>query len=211
MTNTKIIKQNMRRGLGRGILELKNADNVEDYREAVMWGCLHKLSYDQQCEGTHSLQLYDMINLFPNPRPFLEAIEKHMDVCYKNSSWEFLKCSELLCFFAADGNTYALDAIKRINKKLFDILLKKRVRHNNNELESFEDISIALLTNIPENTVLNEYLDIAANMGTIAKNSLMYKDETFDWFQDTAEEIIGKEKLAKVLKKEKEKNPALAY
>lgn len=45
----KAFKEAMKRGLGRCILELQKAEDPQRYREAVLWGCTHHLSYDTQC------------------------------------------------------------------------------------------------------------------------------------------------------------------
>ena len=41
-------KEAMMRGLGRCILELDETEDAEKYREIVLWGCTHNLSYDTQ-------------------------------------------------------------------------------------------------------------------------------------------------------------------
>lgn len=45
-------KKAMLRGLGKCAIELEENENIEQYRDIVLWGCLHNLSYDTQCEGT---------------------------------------------------------------------------------------------------------------------------------------------------------------
>lgn len=69
--NVNKFKQDMRKGLGRCVIALKNAKSAEPYRGAVLWGCTHSLAYDAQCEGAHSRQLYDMISCFSDNAPFL--------------------------------------------------------------------------------------------------------------------------------------------
>lgn len=39
----KEFKEAMTRGLGRCILELDHTEDVEKYREIVLWGCAHDL------------------------------------------------------------------------------------------------------------------------------------------------------------------------
>ncbi|MBQ9518363.1 MAG: hypothetical protein IJR59_00510, partial [Firmicutes bacterium] len=97
-------KQDMRRGLGRCVICLKPAENIDLYKDAVLWGCMHPLAYDAQCEGAHSVQLYDMINCFSDKAPFLAALAKRLETVCKSGSWDVLKCSEVLAFFAADGD-----------------------------------------------------------------------------------------------------------
>ena len=45
----KGFREAMMRGLGRCVLELESTEDTEWYREVVLWGCTHDLSYDTQC------------------------------------------------------------------------------------------------------------------------------------------------------------------
>ena len=193
-------KQDMRRGLGRCVICLKSAENIDLYKDAVLWGCMHPLAYDAQCEGAHSVQLYDMINCFSDKAPFLAALAKRLEKVCKSGSWDVLKCSEVLAFFAADGDKFALDTLFEMQKKLFDIIVKKRTRNDNNAFESYEYIAVALITNVPDGETAEKlYLSMVNKMGLIMSKSIVYKDETFDWFQASSEEKIGRERVKQLL------------
>ncbi len=60
----KRFREAMMRGLGRCVLELDHTEDVEKYREIVMWGCTHNLSYDTQCEGTRAWYLRELIRMY---------------------------------------------------------------------------------------------------------------------------------------------------
>ena len=57
----KEFREAMKRGLGRCVQELDHAENPEKYREIVLWGCMHDLSFDTQCEGTRAWYLRELI------------------------------------------------------------------------------------------------------------------------------------------------------
>ena len=200
--NTNKFKQDMRKGLGRCVIALKNAKSAEPYRDAVLWGCTHSLAYDAQCEGAHSLQLYDMINCFSDKAPFFAALGKGLEAASKNGSWDSLKCSEVLAYFAADGEKYALEILENMYKRLLYTLMKKRAANNNNAYECFENIAVALVSNENNGGAAEcRFLDIAADMGMIAAKSIVYRDETYDWFYAVSEEKIGKARLLEMLDK----------
>ena len=54
----------MQQGLGRCIITLEQSKDHERYRDTVLWGCLHNLSYDTQCEGTRAVYVYELTSFF---------------------------------------------------------------------------------------------------------------------------------------------------
>jgi len=61
MTKRKF-KEAFRRGLGSTYLELKSCNHIDDYKDVVLWCCLHDTCYDSQCEGGRGIYLYNAIN-----------------------------------------------------------------------------------------------------------------------------------------------------
>ncbi len=75
-------KEAMMRGLGRCILELDETEDAEKYREIVLWGCTHNLSYDTQCEGTRAWYLRELIRRFSEEKPFVDAVARKLsEIC----------------------------------------------------------------------------------------------------------------------------------
>jgi hypothetical protein len=62
----------MERGLGRTFLILENSEDIEKYKDVILYGCLNNLSYDIQIEGTkahyvfHLMTFFDDIEYFEN-------------------------------------------------------------------------------------------------------------------------------------------------
>ncbi|MCM1541248.1 MAG: hypothetical protein NC121_08300 [Blautia sp.] len=107
----KEFREAMKRGLGRCILELDQAEDAEKYREIVLWGCTHDLSYDTQCEGTRAWYMREMVRRLREERPFVDAVIRKLSQYRPNGGWEFSHYCELLGLFALDGNREALTAL----------------------------------------------------------------------------------------------------
>lgn len=199
----KEFKCAMQRGLGRCILELEKAEDKEKYRELVLWGCTHELTYDAQSEGSRAYYFYEIINLFPNISSFLQATAKRMKQCIKSSSWEFSQCCQLLALYAADGNVYAEKELQICYNYLFDLLKRKRTIEANGifpERDNFEELCVSMITYGNETECVLRYLNIAADMGSLILVNPLFSDWSFEWFQAASESNMGKRRLQKALK-----------
>ena len=103
----KEFREAMKRGLGRCVQELDHAENPEKYREIVLWGCMHDLSFDTQCEGTRAWYLRELIRRFHDEKPFVDAVIRKLSGYRSNGGWEFSQYCELLALFAQEGNRQA--------------------------------------------------------------------------------------------------------
>ena len=77
----KEFQHDMVRGLGSAALELRKGDNLEKYRDIVMWGCTHRMTYDSYFEADRSGYLYDMLCCYAeytDVTPFLEAMDQRL-------------------------------------------------------------------------------------------------------------------------------------
>ncbi|MDE6925493.1 MAG: hypothetical protein K2P59_09595 [Acetatifactor sp.] len=107
----KRFREAMMRGLGRCILELDQMEDVEKYREIVLWGCTHDLSYDTQCEGTRAWYMRELIRRFPDEKPFVDTVIRKLSQYRSKGGWEFSHYCELLSRFAWEGNRPAFSAL----------------------------------------------------------------------------------------------------
>lgn len=92
-------KYAMQRGLGRCIVELKNTDDIEKYREIVLWGCSHEFGYDMLFDEERSYYFYQMIQLFKDTMPFVEEVSQCLNENISSDGMEFFLSVELLIFF----------------------------------------------------------------------------------------------------------------
>ena len=75
--NKKDFKTCMQQGRGGWVLALKSEKNIEKYKDIVLWGCLHNLGYDTQCEGTRAEYVYELTTFFLSRRILQYCGEKN--------------------------------------------------------------------------------------------------------------------------------------
>lgn len=203
----KDFKKYMKQGLGRCVLTLKSSDNIEKYKDIVLWGCLHNLSYDTQCEGTRASYVYELTTYFNDEDYFLvpciEAFEKNS----RKPGWIFAHFAQLLCKFAENGNERAINALKQKYDYLLSVLINKR-RFNiyDVEREDFEWICITLHSILGMEILLK----LVTDMGMLFEKNRHYTGSDFDWFCSTIDECIGEKKLRNLLKRESKKSEYIA-
>ena len=79
----------MQQGLGRCVLALREAENIEKYRDIVLWGCLHNLSYDTQCEGTRAAYIYQLVSFFHDDAYFVAPTIAAFGKLPRHHDWTF--------------------------------------------------------------------------------------------------------------------------
>lgn len=213
----KEFKKAMQCGLGRCVIELDKAKNIEKYYDIVLWGCTHNFSYDAQCEGIRSWYMYELIKRFPDKSSFLEKIIYHYEKCILKSEtgWRFVQISNLLVCFAIDANQLAVDALWKGYQKLYQILYRRKRTSNRMFFikESFEDLCIAL-TGLEEEQTGEVYLKIIEDMGKLYLYSPVFRNwsDAFSSFDDHCEWLYGKRTIRKIQKeKAKESQTVKKY
>lgn len=203
----KDFKKYMKQGLGRCILVLKSSDNIEKYKEIVLWGCLHNLSYDTQCEGTRASYIYELTTYFNDEDYFLKpCIEAFKKTTHK-AGWLFCHYAELLSKFAENGNERAIIALKEKYEYLLNILINKRkFKLYDVEREDFERICITLYSIYGTDILLK----LVTDMGMLFEKNPHYTGSDFDWFCSTIDECVGEKKLHNLIKRESKKSQYIA-
>jgi hypothetical protein len=140
----KAFSNNLRRGLGSAIIELKENPNRARYRDIVLRYCLRDIAYDTQVEGTKGYYLYTAIQTFDNPGVFLNKIaEKFEGRHYWRLSEQLY---DILCCFSNDGYKTADEALE---KKYSDLKTRLPKMRNYNlglcEREQLENLMIRKL------------------------------------------------------------------
>ncbi len=123
----KGFREAMMRGLGRCVLELESTEDTEWYREVVLWGCTHDLSYDTQCEGTRAWYMRELVRRFQEENSFVEAVIQKLLQYRPNGGWAFSYYCELLGLFAQEGHREAFMALARKYDELYGILASPAV------------------------------------------------------------------------------------
>lgn len=209
----KEFKRAMQCGLGRCIQELQNTDDLEKYRDIILWGCTHNLSYDAQCEGTKAWYLYEMVSLYADTDPFMEAVIFRGEKQLTKDNWLFMQCIEFLGFFAMEGNQKAYKTLLSYYEQLYQILLKKRKRTKYGvmpERDNFEQLCIIIvnLYNTKE-SCMNAYLKAAGDIGYLISCNSIFGIEDFAWFQSEYENEFGETTLYRHLEKRAKKSEGI--
>ena len=151
----KDFKRYMCQGLGRCYTHLRDTDDKEKYKDIVLWGCLHSLSYDIQVEGTRAPYVYELTQLFDDDEYFIAAIVKKIKKLSSRYHYDQLShLSNLLGRFAEKGSREALDALLEQREKYLNALIGKRIFRGYDYIRDyFEIISIS------SNRSLDNWLD----------------------------------------------------
>ena len=193
----------MQKGLGRCVLALQSSNDIQKYKETVLWGCLHNLSYDTQCEGTRAAYIYELTTYFNDEDYFLAPSIEAFENLPRRSDWLFSHFCELLRRFAESGNNVAKDALqKKYNQLLSTLLHKRRFKGYDFERDNFERICLAL-SSLGGADIL---LKIANDMGYLFKENPHYSGDDFDWFCSSMHYGIGEKRLNTILMRESKKS-----
>lgn len=177
--NRKDFKRYMQQGLGRCVLTLRKSDNIEKYRDIVLWGCLHNLSYDTQSEGTRAAYIYQLVSCFHDDAYFTAPTMDAFLRLPPHRDWTFAHFCDLLQLFAENGQ---IEAKNTLYKK-YDILLasltgKRSFRRYDYERDNFERVCTSLISLDGADALLK----IAEDMGTLFKRNPHYDGRVFGWF-----------------------------
>lgn len=197
--NKRTFRAAMLRGLGRCCTELRGCADPEPYRDVVLWGCTHHISFDAQSEGTRAAYLYRLIGCFPDPGFFIDRIAAAYETVSGRDTWFFLQLTELLCFAASDGSQTAQAALSEKYDKLHAALLGRRRFGSGYDFkrDDFENLTVCLLnagTVVPPRRMVADY-------GYLITHNKHYDLRWFDWFIFRLEETVGQKKLTAWLKK----------
>lgn len=195
----KEFRQALLRGQGRCIPAVKN--DPERYRDLVMWACQRRISFDTQCEGARTWFVYQMVNCYEDTGPFVEAAARSLRRCPSNGDWTVFALSELLWFFAVDGNAVAEAALEEKYRELYDGLMARKRRKNGRfpELDDFSQLCVILAEG--EASVVR----IATDVGRLCRLRPFYHGFDFAWLHESK----GKQYLS-ALKKGAESSEDLA-
>lgn len=192
--NKKTFKKYMQQGLGRCVVTLEKAENPEKYKDIVLWGCLHNLSYDTQCEGTRADYVFRLASYFDDDEYFvLPTAEVFLNTPYRDY-WLFSHFAHLLELFAENGNITAKNALEKKYRELLSVLIVKKSFRG---LDFERDCFVALAVELANDTEV--FMKIISDIGGLFKANPHYDWEDFEWFYVCAESFLGKKRIEKLL------------
>ena len=138
MKNTFL--NNIRRGLGKAYIELRDSNYKEEYLDTLIFACTHVCAYELIFEGPKSEYLYKLIKLYND-----DIQNKIKDIIVNSLSIKdirglvFQKLDLLMCYFK-DGNTDILNNISNYYYKF----IKKTIKWDKYRLSAFEIVLIIM-------------------------------------------------------------------
>lgn len=191
-------KQLMLSGHGRCFYIL--ADDPQPYKDIVMYGCLHDISFDMQCEGTRGIYMYNLALQFDDEEEFLRAAAEKFLTPKVNVDWHTFNhlCDFIRCF-AADGNFYAENILEKKYSELYDLIIKtRRSVKLNNLTTGFEYLAIVIM----QHKGLPRLEKIITDMGAYFLRRHHTDDLElrwdFAWFLQCAKDKFGSDILHKI-------------
>lgn len=131
--NKREFEYAMKRGLGRCVLEFRDNEDIEKFRDIVLKGCLNNYSYDTQCEGTRSEYMYVLQSYYGDTYFEEKIIEKFSGKI--TNIWLFDHLANLLYLFADDGSKKAYEAMLCKYDHIYTRLRKNTSRNTWEQLE----------------------------------------------------------------------------
>ena len=189
----------MQQGRGACALVLQGEKNIEKYKDIVLWGCLHNLSYDTQCEGVRAEYVYNLTTYFGDEEYFVAPIIKAFTSLANRKDYLFQHFCTLLSLFAKNGNTNAKLALLQKYEQLYSELLHKRSFNAYDfERDNFTHFCIILLPSCNEDFICKMMRDL----GRLFKENPHYDGDEFDWLCFSIEKHLGKRKFDQILKRD---------
>ncbi len=104
--NKKELIYSLERGLGRAYIAIR--ENPEKYKKEVVKSLSKCPAFDAQCEGTRSYYSYSVFRCYKDFEYFRDIIIKRFEsLSVKNCGWDTAYCTEILVYFACDGDELA--------------------------------------------------------------------------------------------------------
>lgn len=172
----KEFKAAMLRGLGRCVTAVQQ--EPEKYRELVLWACGRDISYDTQSEGTRAWYVYTMACGYPDREPFVRAAADALKKYRPRGGWDLLHLSELLVWFAGDGDTLARQAVEEKYQEILAGMFARKRRPNRvfHELSDLEQLGLVLAQDSAS------AIRIAGDFGRLYREKKYMLDGDFCWF-----------------------------
>ena len=195
----KQFHHDIRRGLGSCIVEMKNCNDIERYRDDVLWCCRHEMAYDAQCEGTRAWYLFQMIRMYNDWKPFNDALYESALKKIADGGWLFAQAVEVLSLMAGEGYELSMHSLDDVFERLVDKMSRSRNRHKWGtypEFDNFEFLCSVIIKNVFDNSdAKKEFLiKVIAALGRLCRENERMKDSfEADWFFSVAEDVLGKE------------------
>lgn len=178
MNPRELFRHYMLAGHGRAFTLLPG--NEEQFRDIVLYGCLHDISYDMQCEGSRGMFVYNLALQYDDCGFFLnKAIETFLTDEINDDWHTFKHLSDLIDLFACDRHDVsAKNAIEEKYAHLYALMMTKRSSlEMMRTTESYEYLAITMI----QNHDFDRTLEILRDMGAYFIRRRRTKPEDLKW------------------------------
>lgn len=192
-------KKIISRGLGKAILVLENSSGIEKYKDAVLWACLNNTCYDAQSEGSRAWYLYEALTKFNDDKYFQERITAKFNTL-KNDVHLFEQLTELLFYFAKDGEKSAKDTLYKKYDDLFNYVAFRKVRKNT-PYRPERDCLERLCVWLRELDGFKGFKKIVDDLSAFYQSNKNVDPFDFEWFYENAKNNLGDKRVSDYLQK----------
>lgn len=166
----------------------------ERYRDRIMAACRKDYAYDMQSEGSRAFLTYDLISLFDDPTPFIEAIKESYKDTVADEDWkQICYLTDLLLFF--DQRKTVIRKYKQLEKNLYSDELRDMVPL----CQPFEYVAIKLIEDSNIKVIWNVANDIGKWFLSRTEDPQRLSSH-FLWFDGILEDELGEDRFDELLK-----------
>lgn len=166
----------------------------ERYREKIMAACRKDYAYDMQSEGSRAFLTYDLISLFDDPTPFIEAIKESYKDPAADEDWkQICYLTDLLLFF--EQRETVINKYKQLEKNLYSDELRDMVPL----CQPFEYVAIKLIEDSSIKVIWNVANDIGKWFLSRTEDPQRLASQ-FLWFDGILEDELGEDRFDELLK-----------
>ncbi len=186
MTEKEIFQNLMLAGHGRCFRLLEN--HHKEYKDLILYGCLHDISFDLQCEGTRSQFIYNLVLEYDNYCEFLNPVIEKFLSDEADTDWHLMHhLLDLLELFAFDNHDEkAKQTLKDKYQQMYEIIMTRRHSLYVHELlQNFELLCTCLVQNSDFDSALQIFREIGAyflRKKHVPDEDLYFRFESFWWF-----------------------------
>ena len=166
----------------------------ERYRDRIMAACRKDYSFDMQSEGSRAFLTYDLISLFDDPTPFIEAIKESYKDPVADEDWkQICYLTDLLLFF--EQRKTVINKYKQLEKNLYSDELRDMVPL----CQPFEYVAIKLIEDSSIKVIWNVVNDIGKWFLSRTEDPQRLASQ-FLWFDGNLEDELGEGRFDELLK-----------
>ncbi len=166
----------------------------ERYRDRIMAACRKDYSFDMQSEGSRAFLTYDLISLFDDPTPFIEAIKESYKDPVADEDWkQICYLTDLLLFF--EQRKTVINKYKQLEKNLYSDELRDMLPL----CQPFEYVAIKLIEDSSIKVIWNVVNDIGKWFLSRTEDPQRLASQ-FLWFDGELEDELGEDRFDELLK-----------